>query len=274
VTLLAICGCQNPPSGTTTAPRPIQPKASPPPPAARASADQDPQPAPDISYYQLTLLSEPSTESSSTGVNLVRLNRGQARSVGEALALLIIPSGPTGTTHRYALLYPTDLEWNLATEWAERLDAPVTEEEPPAMPDNPEGRFAYGLGLLYGTPRHHDKAEQRCRLASQAFTAVAANGSASQPLRWAAAMLDGAIYAERLFDDAEAAARYAQAEALAVPGSYEQMAAIYPQSVALVQEGRRREASRLLARVLSEFSAYRATEAYDRARKLFGEVSP
>jgi hypothetical protein len=237
------------------------------------STDTRPQPPPDISYYQLTLLSEESNESDSTGVKLIHLNRGEARAVGEVLTLLIIPSGPTGTADRYALLYPSELEWKLAGEWASRLDAPVIEDAVPPLPEDPEALFAFGLGLLYGTPRHHPEAEQRYRLISKAFSSISGISGTAPPIDWAAVMLDGAVHGERLFDYAGAATRYAQAEPLAVPGSYEQMVALYLRSGALVQEGRRSEASKLLSRVLSEFSAYRSTETYERARKLFGEVN-
>lgn len=278
---LGLCGCQatSPGPGQQPRPRPIQPQASPPPaPAASsasiaANADERPRPASRTPFYQLTLLSEASNESSSTGVNLVRLSRGPARAAGEGLALLIIPSGPTGTIHRYALLYPSELEWKLATEWAERLDAPVIDNEIPERPGAPAGQFDYGLGLFYGTSRHHKESRQRHHLAAQAFAAVADSPDAATHLRWAASMLEAGIHAERLFDHNRATAGYARAESLAVPGSYEHMVALYLRSCALFHEGRHREAARHLSRVLSEFSVYRYTEAYERARKLFGDMN-
>lgn len=223
--------------------------------------------------FQLVLLSEPAPGRAPESLRHVRLEHATARSVADLVSILCIPAGPSGTVHRYSLLYPTRVEWDVAAEAAAMLDVPAVDQLPPPPPNGPLEAWRRAIGLIHGTQRGQADTLQRWRTAEAQLAHLYRAEGLSHDQRWAACMIAGSILGDRFYEYDAAEERFAQAAAVAVPGSYAQMAAIHARAQARVHQGDVDGARNLLARVLSEFDALRRTEVFDRARRLFADLA-
>lgn len=265
--------------------RPIGPSATPPPSSQPSTGSSEASPTPDPyestafstplegqGYYQLVLLSERASAAAPPGVRYVQLTRASARAVGELLAMLYVPVGPAGTTHRYTLVYPTLAEWAGAAGWARDLDIPPVEEPVSRPPESVERAFAFGVGLLYATPHAHPEETDRLRSAEAGFLRVLNAPDQPKPYRWAAGMIAGAICAERLADYERAEQHLVAAQGMAMPESLEQMATLYLRARVHVRNGKPGLARQILSDLLARFGSFAASEVYDRADKTLAQL--
>ncbi len=231
------------------------------------------EPQPTSTYYQLVLLSTPAPADAPPGMTHIRLQHASARSAGELLSILYVPSGPTGTSDRYTLIYPVQLELAAAAKAARALDVVAVTESTTSMPAAASDPFAVGVGVLYGTKPGGSPDKQRLRSAVTALQRAGGGADQSAWRRWAANMIAGAALADRLYDYAGADREFAAAEMNTEPGSLEQMTTLYMRARALVQDGKPDAARELLTRVVGLFDRMRSTEAFDRSHKLLGEIN-
>jgi hypothetical protein len=229
------------------------------------------QPAPSrspVQVYQLVLLSEAGPAEAPSGLKHVRLMQARARDVANVLKILYLPSGPTGTDHRYTLVYPTALEHRLADEAARLLDVQTDEEEAGAPPGDTSAEWwRWGVSQTFRVLDDMSIAEDRVRLIAGTLATAATSAQLSTLQRWAAGMLAGELLAHRVYDYAGADSVYRLIEAIAEPGSYEQMALLYARGRAFQQDGRRAQARPAFETIVGQFSAMRGSEVFERARE-------
>jgi len=222
-----------------------------------------------LQLYQLVLLSQPGPAKGPPRLRHVRLKNARARDVARVLDILYLPSGPSGTDHRYTLVYPTALELDLAGDAAVQLDVAAAGEQPPSS--EPGTLWSWGLAQAFQILDDPAVPGERVRRAVDSLRVAASSNTLGRLQRWAACMVAGELLAHRLYDYAAADAVYEEAERHAEPGSYEQMASLYGRSRGLLQDGRRDRARKVLETVLSQFSAFRGSEVFERARETLGE---
>lgn len=227
-----------------------------------------------MQIYQLILLSEAGPVEAPSRLKHIRLSQARARDVANALQVLYLPSGPTGTDHRYTLVYPTALEQQLAGEAARVLDVRIGGEDgagefPPG--DTADDWWQWGVTESCRMLEDVSVPPKRVRRVADTLATAATSGRLSRFQRWAAGMLAGDLLAHRVYDYAAADSVYQQTEALAEPGSYEQMALLYARGRACQQDGRRDEARRMFESVIGQFSGMRNSEVFQRARATLAE---
>ncbi|MBI4581850.1 MAG: hypothetical protein HY718_19290 [Planctomycetes bacterium] len=226
-------------------------------------------PRPALSLYQVVLLSQAAPAEAPPGLRHVRLQHARAREVGCLLALVYLPSGPSGTDDRYTLVYPTSLEHDLAAEAAELLDVPKPHGGPPAGSMIEVWRWAMGEASdVIDSP---GQPEQRLRQLADALMRVIPSAELPRQQRWMAGMVAGELLARRLYDYAGADAVYRQLRETVEPGSYEQMAVVYARGRALVQDGRREQARQCFESVIGQFSPLRGSELFERSRETLAQ---
>jgi len=248
-------------------------------PSARSRSVPEARPEPRVSesggsFFQVVLLSEPAPSQPPPGLKYVRLERANARQVGQVLAWLYLPTGASGAMHRYTLLYGSEREWNAAAAWARALDVPALSDGGIDDAADAAAHFVYALGTIYGIERDDPDLPPRLRLADTSLTRVLAAAERPAPQRWAAGMIAGALLADQLFDYESAAQRLDSAATTAPPGSLEQMTAAYVLSQLRIQNGQPAEARSLLASIVDEAKAFDDTEVFQRARRTLAELKP
>jgi len=202
----------------------------------------------------------------------VRLARASAGAVGELLTVLYPPAGPTGTGQRYTLIYPSSLECDIAADFALQLDVATVEGAALQLPEESQAAFAFGVGVLYATPRGHADEVDRLRLAEAGL--VKALNAPAQParIRWAAAMMAAGVCAERLREYDKAEGYCLEAAKVVEADSLEQMAAWYALARAYVQNGKPDVAQETLTNLITTFEAFAATEVFGRARQALTDL--
>lgn len=237
--------------------------------AARTMPDRSP-----IQIYQLILLSEAGPAEAASRLKHVRLSHARARDVANALQVLYLPSGPIGTDHRYTLVYPTALEHELAAQAAQILDVPIGDEHGAAeFPPDATAEDWWRWGVTGACRIFDDRSipPERVRRVADTLATAASSSRLSRFQRWAAGMLAGNLLAHRIYDYAAADSVYQQIEAIAGPGSYEQMALLYARGRACQEDGRRDPARRMFESIVGQFSAMRHSEVFERARATLAE---
>ncbi|GMU23328.1 MAG: hypothetical protein AMXMBFR13_34070 [Phycisphaerae bacterium] len=265
-----------PPPRQSVRPAP-QPIGRPAPPARQAEpAKVNPEATataePQSTFFQLVLVSEPAPSDAPERLRYVRVSRAPARAVGELLAWLYVPSGPTGTETRYTLVYPTSEEGEAAAGHVSSLDVPPVASQPENLPDEPQTSLTLGIGLIHAAPLHGPASRERLKHAQAALARAAAGTALPEAQRWAAAMVAGGLAADCLYDFKSADSHYALAETLATPGSLEQMSALYARACAHVRAGRTEPARQILTQLIGHFGPLRVTEPFGRARKLLSQL--
>jgi hypothetical protein len=217
-----------------------------------------------LHVYQLVLLSEAGPAEAPPGLKHVRLLRTRARDAANVLKVLYLPSGPSGTDHRYTLVYPTPLEHDLAAEAARALDVGTAADAPASQGAGDIWRW--GMAEAFKVLDDAPIPPHRVRHIADALAGTCGSAQLTAWQRWAAGMLAGELRAHRLYDYAAAQALYQQLEASTEPGSYEQMALLYARGRGFQQDGRRDQARQAYETVLGQFSTMRGTEVFERAR--------
>lgn len=238
-------------------------------PTAHPSGGQaSPQRSP-LHVYQLVLFSEAGPAEAPPGIKHIRLQNARARDVANVLSLLYLPSGPSGTDHRFTLVYPTAQENELATEAARQLDIGIAAEAPAG--DTAGDRWRWGVARAFAILDDLSIPQDRVRPIAASLATSAASSQLSRLQRWGAGMLAGELFTNRLYDYAAAAEAYRQADGAVEPGSYEQMALMYAKARALQQDGKRDQARSVLETLLGQFSNFRGAEVFERTRESLGQ---
>lgn len=225
-------------------------------------------------YEQVVLHNGPAPGDPPPGLRYIQLTRAAAGDVGLVLSWLYVPTGPTGTQARYGLVYPTRREADAAAVQAAVLDTPASSAGSEAtLPTDPVASFRFGVGLLYDQPPGLPIDSRRARRAEAALTRTAADSGVVPTMRWAAAMISGAVATEYLGDPGAAERHFTAAEALAAAGSLEHLTARFGRVSALVQVGRRDQAREQLIRIEATFEPLRGTEVYERCLRLGSELN-
>lgn len=279
---MVLGACQAPSEPGRRQAQPIQPAAGsgsgtraakPPPTTPTEPAATHTSPVADgSSFCQVILVSEPSPAEAPPGLKYIRLQRGTARAVGEALAVLCVPAGASGVQDRYSLLYPTAAECKAAASWSATLDAEPLEAATATAPAGGAALLRWGLGLLYTTSRSHQQEADRLRSVAAALERAAADTDAAAPLRWAAAMIAGDIWSERLYIQARAEQQFEAAQELVPRGSLERIATLYARAGAWIQDGRPDDARRLLKEAIIECGAFADSEVCQRVKRTLEEI--
>lgn len=263
--LILVGGCEDVrlgwPESEPAARRPEQPR-----PLDVRSASQHPATRPDAvapQFYQLVLLSEPSPLDTAPGVRMVRLRHGAARRLGNMLAMLYLPAGPTGSANRFTLVYASAAEWAAAGRAADIFEqalAGATSKPVGGVEFDAAAAGAYDILASTGD-------RERAAAGVEQLRRVAQDRGQKRWFRWAAGVLAGRIMADVLQDPPAAAQLFHIAGAAAQPGSLEQMSAIFAEAQARLAAGEGGPARRLLTRAVSEFDSFRDTEVFVRARR-------
>ncbi len=208
------------------------------------------------------------------------LQRGRPGDVAGVLAKLVIPpTAPEPANKGFKLHYLTLVERDMALSLLPYLDiAPVGDNGVPAddgegASDGAAAAARRGLGLLYSTQLALDAPSDTLRESARLLALVADVPTEEESLRWMAAMLCGMIHVQWLGEPEKAVGFFAMAEERALPGSYAQGVALLYQARTRLGQARRAEGSRLLSRVVSEFSIYRDTAMYERALEGFARAN-
>ena len=236
-----------------------------------------PKPAPrDRPFYQLYLAS-PSTstaestlatqpregeaENRSGGVTAPPEDRGEHRQVlheapagacAGLLEMLYVPAGRSGSPSECYLLYEDPDEFDAAVQMAALLD--IAPAEHPADAVGPEAAFRAGVTLLLYIVEQGTHVERGLVDACEQHLAQALQSADLPPqLRWAAGILAARVVAEYRYDYPTARSYCRQAERAAAPQSLEQMAALWWQADACLQQGDTGEASKLYRRIVTDF---------------------
>jgi len=217
-----------------------------------------------LNIYQLVLLSEPGPAVAPIGTKHVRLNHAKAKDVAAILMLLYVPAGPSGSDNRYTLIYTTSLELDRAAAAAQLWDVSSRASSQPATTMQSAWDRCAGE-LLLNFDRNHSTDEWR-HLADQ-LSQLVISAEVTRLQRWMSAMLAGEILANRVYDYASADLIYQQAESLAEPGSYEQMAAMFARSCSFYQDGKRQQARKQCEAIIGQFSQFRECELFARTRQ-------
>jgi len=224
-------------------------------------------------YYQLILHSKPAQVRTRPGIKHVILRKASARAAGEMLGIMYVPAGPTGTEHRYTLIYATKAEWGAAASWIEALDVQGIAVIIEQSGNSNENEFAYGVGIINGIQADVLDEDKRFRMAREVFSRSARRAEQAEHLRWASGMIAGSISAGRLHEYEQAEKDYATAEAAARPGSLEQMNAQYARACMLIQNGKGEAARKMLANLIGQFGDFKKTEVYERAGRTLATLN-
>ncbi len=239
------------PAGTATRP-------------ARAPSPGDAAPTAD--YFQLILFNETVPPTVPRNFMHIRLGRGSAPEVGAVLGRLYCPVGMQGQS-RFVIVYGSQQEWQAAAEFVRLIDVAAAPDtgEPAAGP--PIEDFQRAVAALMAASRLGAVDRPGLAKAAAAFERIAGSEQAPGELRWAGAMLASDLYARAVFDYARAQQLYMAAAGIAPAGSVEQMNALYQRARTDLANGRKDRADPLFATVVSQFTAYRQSEVYQRCRR-------
>jgi hypothetical protein len=214
---------------------------------------------PDV-FYQLYLLSEPSSQRAAPNTQRIQLANVPARAAAQIISQLYQPVGLGGGEKQTYLIYQDLDEWRAAQAAVALVDVPT----------------GGGTGLSRGVRSLIDVVNagpmpdrEAVSAAHAAFSQAAADRSADSRSRWAAAMWDGKLSSEQLFDDTAAAAAFDTAIQLASPGSVERLAAMWARAESYQAVGDRESAKKAYAALAGEFGgAHPRSQAVQRATAL------
>jgi hypothetical protein len=220
-------------------------------------------------YYHLYLISRQASLKAPVNSKKIQLKQTESRPAVDLLNMIYPSIGPSGGEGQRFLVYQQELMWAAAAEFVHLIDCPVRASLPPADPTDPKEALGMGVGLFYhlrepGQPTDFD-GYRRCL---RSMEATYGSDRASGQLRWGSAVLAGRIAAEVLSDFPRARRYFEQAKGFALPGSVEEMIAVYFLADTRVHEGKREEAVRLAQGLVTQFAAHRASYVYERALAL------
>jgi hypothetical protein len=223
-------------------------------------------------YYQLVLLSQPAPSKAPARFNYLRIQNTSAENVGRLLSVLFVPAGPAPSENRYILVYPTELEWKAAAQWARLLDVPETDTGESETSGDYRRMVAFAIGLLHATPPTHPEADARERMAAEILARVMNAQDASAGYRWLSGMVAGYLLSENFYNYTRADQCFVAAESVTPVGSYERMVAMYHRAHAYSEAGQEDLARDVLRRIVADYSAFARAEVFDRARKTLAEA--
>jgi hypothetical protein len=223
----------------------------------------------DRSYHHLYLVSGQVSLKAPPNSKKIRLDQARSRAAIGVLNLIYPSIGPSGAEGKRFLVYQHKPMWAAAAEFAPLLDCPEQADLPPADPTDPMAAFQAGVGLFYrlkkpGQPTHFEGFKRCERLMTAAFGSDEATGQ----LRWGAAMLAGRIASQTLSEFGRARKHFELAKGLALPGSVEEMIAVYCLADTSVHQGQQDRAVRLAQGLVNQFAGHRASHVYERASAL------
>lgn len=217
-------------------------------------------------YFQLTLFSEAPPPQTPRGFLHVRLEKGAAADVGAVLSRLYLPVGTQGHT-RFLLIYGAQQEWRAAAEFVRLLDVAAGRRLTKPPPADPVEAFHAAVASLMAASRLGAVDRPELSRVAAAFERVVATESAPAELRWAGAMLAADLHVRVTYEYGRAEQLLVAASGIAPSGSVEQMNALYARAQADLMNNRRDRAIPLFAQVVSQFTAFRQSEAYQRSRR-------
>ncbi len=220
-----------------------------------------------VCLYQLVLLSEPGPAQAPAGIKHIRLNNARARDVANVLMMCYVPSGPSGTDQRYTLVYPTPFEQELAAKASTLLDVPGKVSEP-ATDTSASNIWHYCVSEEFALLNQPHSTPSQAKRVAGLFLRITASAETARTQRWMATMIAGDILSNHTYDYPAADRAFEQAQSIAEPGSYEQLAAMYARSRAYVQDGNLADAKQICEAVIGQFGALRECEAYERVRDI------
>lgn len=237
------------------------PSPTPSPRSVRASPPSEPviSSGPDV-FYQLYLLSEPSTQRAAPNTQRLKLANAPSRAAAQVISQLYQPVGQAGSERQTYLIYQDLDEWRAA-------QAAVPWVDVPSGASSGIGRGVRSLLEVAGAGPMPDR--ESVNAAHAALSQVVSDSSADSRVRWAAAMWDGKLTSEQLFDDTAAAASFDTAIKLAPPGSVERLSALLARAESYQAVGDRDSAKRAYAALADEFGAsHPRSQAVQRAKTL------
>ncbi len=223
----------------------------------------------DRSYYHLYLVSGQGSLKAPSNSKRIRLNQAQSRAAVDVLNLIYPSIGPSGSEGRRFLVYQHKPVWSAAAEFVPLLDCSERADLPPADPTDPIAAFQASVGLFYrlkkpGQPTDFEGFKRCERLMTVALRSEASTGQ----LRWGAAIMAGRIASQTLSEFTRARKHFEQAKGLALPGSVEEMIAVYCLADTSLHQGQRDHAVRLAQGLVQQFATHRASYVYERASAL------
>lgn len=176
------------------------------------------------------------------------------------MSQLYQPVGLGGGERQTYLIYQDLDEWRAAQSAVAWVDAP-------SGGSTGLGRGVRSLIDVVGAGPMPDR--EAVNAAHAAFSQVVGDGSADSRMRWAAAMWDGKLASEQLFDDTAAAASFDMAIKLSQPGSVERLAALWARAESYQAVGDRDSAKKAYAALVDEYGgAHPRSQAVQRATTL------
>ncbi len=183
-----------------------------------------------------------------------------ARSAAQLVSQLYQPVGLGGGERQTYLIYQDLDEWRAAQSAVGWIDVPSGSA-------SGMGRGVRSLIEVVGAGPMPDR--EAVNAAHAAFSQVVGDTGADSRTRWAAAMWDGKLSSEQLFDDTAAAASYDMAIKLAQPGSVERLAAMWARAESYQAVGDRDSAKKAYAALADQFGrAHPRSQAVQRASTL------
>jgi hypothetical protein len=220
------------------------------------------------SYHQLVLTRDAAPAQAPPGLTYARLACAAPRQTAELLGLLYLPSGASGSSTRYSLIFPTAPECAAAAALVGQFDLPPANDPSEAAPAD---GLACAISICY---RLQSETGDRSRFTGvmERLEPVGDSPQTSPAHRWAARMLAAGIRADRFSEFRASAELYSKAAGVAVPGSIEHLSSLYGEGHMLLQAGQTRRGRRVLETLIAQFGAMRRTEPFERARRLLAAL--
>lgn len=221
------------------------------------------------SYYKLYLISGEREVEARKGSRKLELAKARSSGAVNVLGMLYPTIGASGSPGQRFLVYQHQPMWTAAAEFAPLLDCPERANVPPADPGGASDAFALAVGMMYrriepGQPTDFEGLKRCVRLFEQVYKTSGISGQ----LQWGAALLAGRIQAEMLSEFAQAQANYERAKGFALPGSVEEMIAVYAIADACLRDGREDRGLALAESLLKQFVQHRSSRVYELAAEM------
>lgn len=225
-----------------------------------------PEPAaapPDDEFYQVLLLSEPSTAQNPSNIRTVNLKYARAGDVGALLEQLFIPVGPGGSENRYFLIYESVDVWTTALGIAPQLDVAASPNG--AGGSGAKAGFDAAVAMYYAVYDSPGRRRSEAATLVDKFNVAIVNTSLPAPLQWVAAMAAGHIATDWMQDTDGAIRYYTLAQHRAVPRSPAQLMASVRLADVYERAGRNNDARKTYEELLSACAAHSDAFAYRQA---------
>ncbi len=227
------------------------------------------QPAGPKSYHKLYLVSGDRKVEPSAHSRKFDLKRARSAPAVNVLGMLYPSIGASGSPGQRFLVYQHGPMWSAAAEFAPLLDCPERTNVPPTDPAGANEAFELALGMVYrlaepGQPTDFEGLKRCVRLLQQVYTTQGVSGQ----LQWGAAVLAGRVQADLLSEYAPAQSSFERAKGFALPGSVEEMIAVYGIAETSLRAGRQERGLMLAKSLLEQFARHRPSRVYELAAEM------